>query len=114
MDVLYLTDWKTPPVSPGPCEAALRDMSICDALAIWSSWTCDVPFFGATGDETYDRRIAAAFRHLLGCSGLDQRLTWIEGEVWRPEDFPHPSAAADAYRETLMRWWLDLYGEGRG
>lgn len=90
----------------------LADLTVCDALAIWRAWTVDVPFCGTTGDDVLDRRLADAFRAILLRATLDERLRFIEGEVWSPDDFPHPASPTDRYRETLMRWWLDLYHEG--
>lgn len=95
------------------CGRRLADLSIGEALALRADhgWNLDVPWTGTTDDSALDRRLACAFRALLARATLDERLRWIEHEVWSPSDFPHPARPADPYHEALMRWWLELYGE---
>lgn len=102
-----------------PCErcyppARLADMTVADALAVFSSWECEVPFAGPTGDAMLDRRLAEAFRALLAQPGLVERQRWIEIEVFlNGSDFPPPAAPVDRYRATLIQWWLDLYEDAQ-
>lgn len=98
------------------CNKPLEDLNLREALAFHDDplapdWVLDFPWTGSTGDADLDARLAEAFRALLACATLEARLRFIEGEVWRPQMFPHPAAPADLYRETLMRWWLDLFEE---
>lgn len=93
------------------CGQRLADLTIGEALALREErgWNLDVPWTGTTGDGDLDARLAEAFRALLARRSLDERLRFIEAEVWSPQMFPHPAAPVDLYRETLMRWWLDLF-----
>lgn len=95
-------------------SCGLRDLTICDALAIWSSWQADVPFDGPTGSAALDVLLADAFRAMLACATLPQRLAWLERQLAQQGEFPYSARPADRYIETLMRWWLDLFEEARG
>lgn len=88
---------------------ALAGATIVDALATWATWTCAMSFAGPSGDATLDAKLGKAFAALIGCGGFTERLRWIEAELFTLDDFPSPARPADAYRTTLIHWWLDLY-----
>lgn len=85
------------------------EIGITAALAQWSTWSADIAPTGSTGDDAQDRRLADAFRALVELPTMDARLRWIEAAVFSTSDFVPVSAPADPYRETLMRWWLDIF-----
>jgi hypothetical protein len=96
-----------------PCPAC-RPVSIVEALATWSKLSIEFPFLGATGDVSLDRRLADALRALIAAPTLDDRLRWLEGEVFLGgSDFPPPAQPVNRYRAVLIRWWLDLYEDDR-
>lgn len=92
-----------------PDAANQPETGISAALDHWSTWAADVAPTGSTGDEAQDSRLADAFRSLVALRSMDERLRWIEAAVFSTSDFVPASAPADPYRETLMRWWLDIF-----
>jgi len=63
-----------------------------------------------SGGSVADCRMADALQALIALDGRQQRLEWIERHLATTNDFPPPDAPRDQYRETLIRWWLCLYG----
>jgi len=88
---------------------AAPTVRVTNALALWGSWSLDIPPTGSTGNAALDRKLSDAFRSLAALPTAELRFTWIEREVFSTSDFPSPNAPTDRYRETLMRWWMELF-----
>lgn len=95
-----------------PARSVPVSVSIVAALRIWRTWSIDIPPTGATGDQDADRRLARFFHELAAADGQDARLRLIEAHVFaRASDFTPPGAPVDLFRETVMRWWLDIFDD---
>lgn len=101
---LVVLQRKAPDLPP-----AFATPSIVAALALWCSWSVDIPPTGSTGDAFADKRLADAFRVLTGLDSSTARQQWIESRVFSTNDFPPPNQPADLYRATLIAWWLAIH-----
>lgn len=97
------------PTQSGQAGQDPAPAGIVAALRMWSAWSLDVPPTGPTGDAALDKRLACAFRALAHLPDAATRFAWIENRLFTTNDFPPPNAPVDRYRETLMRWWQDIY-----
>lgn len=85
-------------------------LSVADALALWSSWFLDIPPTGATGDTAVDLRLADAFRMLAYLADRTQQMAWLEREL---RDFSLSGPAQPSpYHTMLIQWWLAIFDDG--
>lgn len=96
-------------------ESGENNPTIVEALGMFRAWSPDVPPCCGTSIKSVDIRLADAFRKLIELGGTGVRLTWLEAETFIPRDHLPPewdreasASAADPYRATLIRWWLDI------
>lgn len=87
----------------------VKAVTCCTALRLWTTWLLDVPPTGSTGERVTDRRLTSVFRALAALPDHASRFALLERYLFSQHDFPPPGAPRDLFRETLMRWWLDIF-----